>query len=98
MSAKPPTPNPLMPDPYETFPTQLDSPAVHFYTITPNDGARLPTRPRAIRVGVAGDVNAVAPDGTVVLLKNCYAGEILDIRAIQIRKSGTTADNLVALV
>lgn len=98
MSAKIPKPVPLMPDAYETFPTQLDSPAEHFYLIAPSDSERLSLRPRAVRVGVSGDVCAVAPDGTTVMLKNCYAGEILDIRPIQIKKSGTTADNLVAFV
>jgi hypothetical protein len=87
-----------MPDAFDAFPSQLDSPASHFYLISPSDDDRLPLRPRAVRVGVAGDVVATTADGTDVLFKGCYAGEILDIRPIQIKAEGTTADNLVALV
>lgn len=98
MSDKIPKPAPAMPDNFTTFLTQLDSPAEHFFAIEPSDADRLPTRPRAIRVGGAGDVAAVAPDGETVLFKGCYAGEILPIRAVQIKAAGTTATDLVAFV
>ncbi|WP_157654028.1 spike base protein, RCAP_Rcc01079 family [Burkholderia ubonensis] len=48
--------------------------------------------------GGAGDVAAVNPAGDTVVFKGCYAGEILPIRAIQIKAAGTTATAQVALV
>ncbi|NLP65382.1 spike base protein, RCAP_Rcc01079 family [Paraburkholderia sacchari] len=87
-----------IPDAFETFPVELDSPAATFYAITPSDSARLPKRPRAIRVGVSGDVNVTGSDNVDVLFKNCYAGEILDVRPVAVKASGTTAANLVALL
>ncbi|SAL01087.1 hypothetical protein AWB76_07890 [Caballeronia temeraria] len=93
-----PIPRPAMTDEYASAPSQLDSPAEFFYAITPSDSARLAQRPRAVRVGKAGDVVAVAPDNSVVVFAACYAGELLPIRPIQIKASGTTAGALVALV
>ncbi|SIO50461.1 hypothetical protein SAMN05444172_2569 [Burkholderia sp. GAS332] len=98
MADKLPTPVPPMFDAHGTFPSQLDSPAEYFYLIAPANSGRLPKRPRAIRVGIAGDVVATNPDGVDVLFRNCYSGEILDIRPIQIKAAGTTAQNLVALL
>ncbi|MDR6384251.1 spike base protein, RCAP_Rcc01079 family [Paraburkholderia caribensis] len=93
------TPAPVwIPDQYETFPAQLDSPAAVFYAITTSDSVRLPKRPRAIYVGVAGDIVATGTDGVDVTFKNCYAGQILDIRPVGIKATGTTAGSLVALL
>jgi hypothetical protein len=51
-----------------------------------------------LRVGIAGDVTLTGMDGVDVLFKNCYAGEILDVRPVQIKAAGTTAQNIVALL
>src|SRR5215471_866330 len=58
-----------IPDQYETIPAQLDSPAAVFYAITTSDSARLPKRPRAVFVGVAGDIVATGSDGVDVTLR-----------------------------
>jgi hypothetical protein len=89
---------PTVPDPFATIAPRLDSPAATFYAVTPSDSANLPTRPRALRVGVAGDVTVSGADGVAVLFKNCYAGEILDIRPLAVKANGTTAQNIVALL
>lgn len=85
-------------DPFKSMATALDSPAPDFYLITPSNSDQLPVRPRAIRVGIAGDVMATGPGGEDVLFANCYAGELLPIRPVQIKATGTTASKLVALL
>ncbi|VVD29146.1 spike base protein, RCAP_Rcc01079 family [Paraburkholderia dioscoreae] len=88
----------LVPDAFLTYAPQLDSPAGAFYLVTPSNSDLLPSRPRALRVGIAGDVTLTGMDGVDVLFKNCYAGEILDVRPVQIKAAGTTAQNIVALL
>ncbi|MBB5411914.1 hypothetical protein HDG34_005880 [Paraburkholderia sp. HC6.4b] len=85
-------------DQFSNLRPMLDSPARNFFLIEPSDSEQLPERPRAIRVGIAGDVAVIGDHGVEVLFENCYAGEVLPIRPIQIKASGTTASNLVALV
>ncbi len=85
-------------DPFKGSLPSLTSSATSWFEIMPSDTEQLPTRPRAIRVGVSGNVCAVGRDGVVVTFRDCAAGEILDIRPIQIKATGTTASNLVALV
>ncbi|WP_152036608.1 spike base protein, RCAP_Rcc01079 family [Burkholderia pyrrocinia] len=85
-------------DPFKGSLPTLTSSATSFFEITPSDTDPLPKLPRAIRVGVPGDVIAVGGDGVAVPFRNCAAGEVLDIRAVQIKATGTTASNLVAHV
>ncbi|UEP49670.1 hypothetical protein LMA00_07955 [Burkholderia ambifaria] len=87
-----------MKDPFKNMLPGLTRPAFSFFEVVPSDDEPLATRPRAIRVGVDGDVCAVGVDGVVVTFRNCVAGEVLDIRPLQIKKTGTTASNLVAYV
>ncbi len=86
-----------------TFPRQfsdnagLITPSRDYFAITPSDSTNLTFKTRSIRVGGAGDVVAVREDGTAVLFKNCFAGEILPIVAIRVNITGTTATSLVGL-
>lgn len=77
----------------------LDSPSSEYFAVTKGDtaAADFPTVSRAIRVGASGDVVVVRPDGAMVLFRNCYAGELLPIRAVRVMAAGTTAADLVAL-
>lgn len=85
-------------DPFKGSLPTLTSSATSFFEITPSDTDPLPKLPRAIRVGVPGDVMAVGDDGVAAPFRNCSAGEILYIRAVLILETGTTASNLVAHV
>ena len=87
-----------IPDQYASFPPTLDGPAGAFCAITPSDSASLPKRPRAIFVGVGGDIVATGTDGVDVPFKNCYSGQVLDIRPVGIKATGTTAQSLVAML
>jgi len=73
------------------------TPSRDYFAITPHNSTNFAFRCRAIRVGGGGDVVAVREDGTAVTFKNCYAGEVLDIVAIRVNATGTTATDLVGL-
>ena len=80
-------------------------PAIRFTAVVPSDteGAgdfskRQEEWPRAIYVGVAGDVCLVSTAGiTPVIFKNCPAGLIIPAICRRVNATGTTATNLVAL-
>ncbi|KAI3597720.1 hypothetical protein D8I24_6536 [Cupriavidus necator H850] len=77
----------------------LNSPSSEYFAITKGDtsASDFPTVSRAIRVGTGGDVVAVRTDGSTVLFRNCYPGEMLPVRAVRVMTTGTTAADLVAL-
>lgn len=87
-----------MRDRFDRTAIELSSPGVAFYEIKPSDDDLLPERPRAVRVGQAGDVAVVGEDGVTAVFANCFVGEILPIRPVQVRRTGTTAGRLVALL
>jgi hypothetical protein len=66
--------------------------------ITPSDTAVLPTLPKAIYVGGAGNITLRAVDSTAdVVLNGVLAGSTIPVRAQFIRATGTTATGLVGL-
>lgn len=64
--------------------------------ITPHDSTNLTALPRAIYVGVTGDVVAVWQDDTTFTFKNVSAGTVLPIRPKRINSTNTTAASLGA--
>ena len=74
----------------------LDGPLTRVVAITPAD-TDLAFIPRAIIVGVAGDVAVKMVDdpATAVTIKNVPAGIPLWIRPARVLSSGTTATNIV---
>lgn len=75
----------------------LLTPSRDYFAITPSDSVNFAFSCRSIRVGAGGDVVAVREDGTAVMFKNCYAGEVLSIVAIRVNATSTTASQLVGL-
>lgn len=73
------------------------APSRDYFSITPSNTVDNPYVCRSIRVGNGGDVVAVREDGVAVPFKNCYAGEVLDIVAIRVNATDTTATDLVGL-
>ncbi|AOY93869.1 hypothetical protein BKK79_00055 [Cupriavidus sp. USMAA2-4] len=72
-------------------------PVVRLFHHHASDTVNLARPANSIRVGTGGDVVAVCGDGTAVLFKNCFSGEVLPIRALRVNATGTTAMDLVAL-
>jgi hypothetical protein len=91
-----------MTDKYGAYAPLVDAPARHAVAITPADGSALDTVPKAIYVGVTGDITMVGVDAASgaagVLFKNCVAGSIIPFRPREIKATGTTATNIVGLL
>lgn len=68
----------------------LNGPATRHYAITPNDGADLPVRPRALFVTVAGNVVIRDEEGVDVTYP-VSVGDVLTFRAVRVLATGTTA-------
>jgi hypothetical protein len=86
-----------MADAFETASSGLSSPATKHATITPNDSADIPNRPRAIKCLAAGTVairDELGTDITYTVLQ----GDVLQIRAARVLATGTslTAAQLIA--
>ena len=52
---------------------------------------------RGVYVGGAGNIAAVMGDGTELTFSGAVAGSVLPIRVKQVKSTGTTASNLIAL-
>jgi hypothetical protein len=83
-------------DPYSTLSSALTSPAIDAFDVTPNDSTDLTTMPRALWVGVLGDVRLITRGGTTVTLKGVQG--LLPVRASRVLATGTTASDIVGLV
>jgi hypothetical protein len=84
-------------DPFDGLPTTLTTPARDAQAIVPSDTVALTTMPRAIYVGVTGNLAALMPGGQTVVFQNVAAGTLLPVRAARINATGTTAGGLVAV-
>lgn len=84
-------------DRFATLARTITAPSDAYFSITPSDATDFAEVANSIRVGTGGDVAAVRPDGTVVVFKNCAAGETLPIRARRVNATNTTASDLVGL-
>lgn len=72
------------------------APADNFKAITPNDSTALTTVPKALFIGVAGNLTVKGGDGISALFP-VQAGQILPIRARFVMATGTTATGIVAI-
>ena len=74
------------------------APSEFYLPVTPSDTIKLPAGTcRGIYIGVQGDVTVISPlDGTTAITFVAASG-ILPIRTNQIKATGTTATNLIAL-
>jgi len=76
-----------------------ESPADTSYVVTPADGVEIGAfLPRAIYVGVGGDINMrLEGDEAPVLFKGVQDGSLLPVKARMIYSTSTTATNIVAI-
>lgn len=86
-------------DPVSGVTIDRDDPGVDGFVITPHDVNELAVLPRAIYVGVSGDITCRSAMGTVDLVfKAVPAGSTLPFAARYIRATGTTATNMIGLI
>lgn len=84
-----------MADLFQTVSPGLDSPASKHFSITPSDAVDLAIKPRAIFVGVEGDVVIVDAGGVEVTYTNLSG--LYPFRAVRIKATGTTATGIVGI-
>ncbi len=84
-------------DQFATFNTGLTGPLIGGFDVTPDDGADLPTLPRALMIAGGGDVALVFKDGTTLTLPGLSTGVIYPVRATRILATGTTATGIRGL-
>ncbi|WP_281954819.1 spike base protein, RCAP_Rcc01079 family [Pseudophaeobacter arcticus] len=77
-------------DPFAALSRSLTSPATEHFAVVPADGVNLPVRPRVLRVLTSGDV-AIRDVNGVVITYAVSAGETLQISAVGVEATGTTA-------
>jgi len=75
-----------------------DAPANGAFPITPSDSANLPQAARRLYIGGAGDLVVTLRDGSAVKFANVPAGTELNVTAVKVAASGTTATNVVGLI
>ena len=82
----------------DRFPGAEDllSPALHAGAVTPSDSAQLAFASKRLWVGGAGNVTLVTVGGETVEYASVPAGTYLNVRAVQVKATGTTATNIVA--
>lgn len=85
-------------DKFALHASKLSDPASDAFSVTPHDTNDLPSVSRGIYIGGDGNLSIITLAGTTVTFANLVAGTIVPIRAVQIRATGTTATNIVALV
>lgn len=86
-----------MADPFASHQKGLQAPADSCAAVTPAN-SDLANTTRALYIGTAGDVALIlANDSAAVTFKGVPAGTILPVRAKQVRSTGTTAADIVAL-
>lgn len=73
-------------------------PATKWASVTPSDSNAIsPPNCRALFVGVGGDVVAVDHKGNAVTFKNVASGTVLELQAVRVNSTNTTASSIVAL-
>ena len=73
-------------------------PAEYAAAVTTSDATVLSPVPRALYIGVGGDVVVtMAADGTDVTFANVPTGTKLPVRVSKVKATGTTASSIVAL-
>ena len=70
--------------------TALSDPARRHYIVTPSDSEDLSPRPRALKCLIGGDV-AIRDEAGTDITYPVQAGDKLEIRAVRVLLTGTTA-------
>jgi hypothetical protein len=85
-----------VPDLHDITGDGYGQPAGAWFNIGPSDSTNLTIIPRAIYVGVSGDVAAVDVNGTVCVFKSLAVGWH-PIRPRRINSTSTTATNIIGV-
>ncbi len=87
-----------MTDAFSAYGDGPSTPSSAPFAVTPHDSNQLPQIPKALYVGVGGDVVLRGVNGAAdVTFRNVASGQTIDVRAAYVRATGTTASGLVGL-
>jgi hypothetical protein len=84
-------------DVFERQTTELDSPAVGGFAVTPSDITVFTRATRAIYIGGTGNLAVVTLDGSTLTFIGMVQGSILPMRVKQVLSTGTTSINIVGI-
>lgn len=87
-----------MADRFADHAPSLESPALHGFAVSPNDGTDLQEVTRAIYVGGSGSLTLVFPSSAEITFAGLAGGTVLPVRAMRIKATGTTATAIVGLI
>ncbi len=85
-----------MTDLYAGSGNDLLAPASNAAAVTPSDSVALTFASKRLWVGGAGNVTLITVGGATVTYTAVPAGTYLNVRANQVKATGTTATNIVA--
>lgn len=74
-----------------------DAPAEYWVAVTPDNDNDLAKTPRALFIGVGGNVKVADVNGGATVFKNLADGSILPVRAVRVYATDTSATDIVAL-
>lgn len=83
----------------DSFSTQdsVFAPARQMYAITPHATNEVSPIPKAIRADTSGTICFRAVDSSIDVTVNVAAGEIIPVRALYVRATGTTVSTIHGL-
>lgn len=73
------------------------SPAIHAFSITPNNNTDVAYLTRSIYVGVGGSIAVVMAGGEEVTFVGVQSGSVLPVRVSRVKSTGTNATNMIGL-
>ncbi len=85
-------------DPFTSNADSVTAPSAAPFAIIPSDTVEIPTTPKALYIGGAGTIVLRGGKSTSdVTFKGLAAGQVLEVRALFVRATGTTATDIVGL-
>lgn len=84
-------------DHFDSFSPDLSGPVTGGFDIVADDTTDLAILPRALMVGMPGDLAVMFGDGTAVTLPSLSPGVIYPVRVARVLATGTTATGIRGL-
>ena len=84
-------------DDYSSYQVPPYGPCRHAAAVTPSDSTSLSDVTRFVFVGGAGTLTVIMEDGTTVEFAAVAASTLLPIQVSQVKNTGTSATDIVAL-
>lgn len=86
-----------MADKFKSYSSDLDSPGLEHYDITPSDTVDEEFAFRSIWVGEGGHVVLVSLSGRSKTYRNCASGSVIPMRGRRVNNTGTTASYMLGI-